>query len=230
MFTKNNIDYRNPKFKEKDNLEEFTLRNMDTINLKSEDHIKTKSLILAPFNTSAGTEEFLNTKIELNNDIIKINGKVRELNKNYELNNNGEIDNGMIISPNGNTFNSLNNKSIDENNNFSNFNNKSTDKTNNINKNKTSMIMSLRGSGLCSPVPDEMIDIKKKNNLINNFNKNNERKIITINLNNNVLYLYEDLLNQIISFGYSYNFLVKSLINNDLNYATASYYLLDKEE
>ncbi len=80
MFTKNNIDYRNPLNKV-DNLEEFTIKNMDTVNLKSEENIKTKSLILAPFNTSLGKTEFLSKEIELCNTNILFKGKVKELNK-----------------------------------------------------------------------------------------------------------------------------------------------------
>lgn len=235
MFTKNNIDYRNPLHKE-EHLEEFTLKNIDTINLKFEEHIKTKSLILAPFNTSAGEEEFLNSKIEINNKLIKYNGKVRELNKNYELNNNGEIDNGMIISPNGNTFSSINNKSIDDIVVLSNSNkNKML-----INKEKSgkniSNIMSLRGSGLNSPLPEEMLFIGKKisinNNLLNsNSNSNSNAGFIKEkDKYGNVYYLNERIISLVVGFGYSYNFIVKSLITNDLNYATASYYLFEKDE
>ncbi len=141
MFTKNNIDYRNPLNKV-DNLEEFTIKNMDTVNLKSEENVKTKSLILAPFNTSLGKTEFLSKEIELCNTNILYKGKVKELNKNYELNNNCEIDNGMIISPNGNTFNSLNNNSLE------------LDK--NDKKKNTKGISSFRATGLTSPSPERI--------------------------------------------------------------------------
>ena len=187
MFTNNNIDYRNPKYQKEGNLEEFTIKNMDTLNLKSEDHIKTKSQILAPFNTSALSNEFLNDDIKIEDNIVKFNGKVRELNKNYELNNNGEIDNGMIISPNGNTINSINNEPFEQKKEI-----------------KKGMIMSNRVSGLCSPVPES-------------------NKLLSEELD-------EEVISQIEKFGYSNNFIVKCLLNNFLNYATASYYLLLKED
>ena len=41
--------------------------------------------------------DFNNSKIDLQNDIITIGNKVKELYINYELNNNKELDNGMII-------------------------------------------------------------------------------------------------------------------------------------
>ena len=217
MFTKNNIDYRNSELrqKDKDNLEEFTLKNLETINLKSEEHVKTKSLILAPFNTSAGENEYLNSEIDLENNQIKYNGKVRELNKNYELNNNGEIDTGMIISPSGNTFNSLKNES---------FNEGSGDLGNN--KLRSDMIMSLRNSGLCSPNPEEV-------NKLNFGNKSSlaspKSKIISVNNNGVVFNINEDVLNLVVGIGYSANFVVKSIVSNEVNYATASYYLLLKD-
>lgn len=222
MFTKNNIDYRNPNYKE-DNLEEFTLKNIDTINLKHEEHIKTKSLILAPFNTSAGESDFLCKTLELNNNLMKLNGKVRELNKNYELNNNGEIDNGMIISPNGNTFNSLNNDSFNEK-----ITNSPKKSVVNSKYMKPGMILSVRGSGLSSPLPEEIIPLKQKD-----FSDKDKLSNIYLDKKDkfgNQFILDEKIISQVASFGYSINFIIKSLMLNDLNYATASYYLLSKHD
>ncbi len=205
MFTKNNIDYRNPGYNENiDNLEDFTLKNIETINLKNEDHIKTKSLILAPFNTSIGNSNFLTDTLDIKNNCIKFNGKVRELNKIYEINNNGEIDNGMIISPNGN---SLVNDSLDE---------KLINNIVDINQNK-SKLNSKSGSGLQTPNPDSLIRF--------NFTNKNESKIIDDNQS-----LDEEIIEAIFNFGYSKNFVRKSLEMNELNYATASYYLLIKKD
>lgn len=207
MFTKNNIDYRNPHLKE-ENLEEFTIKNMDTINLKAEDHIKTKSLILAPFNTSAGNSMFLSKEIAVNNNLIKYNGKVRELNKNYELNNNCEIDNGMIISPNGNTFNSLNNNSLEMEVGIK----KGEKKKFSVSSNKINSkgINSVRASGLVSPQPEE--------DRAENTNGTSE------------MVLDEAVVNQVVGLGYSYNFVVRSLLSNELNYSTACYYLTLKRD
>ena len=117
MLSKNYIDYR---IKGNDDLKEiFTLSNLN--NSKQEDNkinknIKTKSSILAPYNTLIENEscrynedgevefdngelfsDFNNSKIILENNIINIGDKVKQLYINYEFNNNGELDNGNII-------------------------------------------------------------------------------------------------------------------------------------
>ena len=133
MLSKNYIDYRIKG--NEDLIENFTLSNL--IDSKEEDNyinnnIKTKSSILAPYNTLIENEscrlnedgeleydngelfsDFNNSKINLENDIINMGNKVKQLNINYELNNNGELDNGMIIQSKSksNTFVNL---SLDE--------------------------------------------------------------------------------------------------------------------
>ena len=116
MLSKNYIDYR---IKGNEDLESFTLSNLIDTNEKDNfknDNIKTKSSILAPYNTLIENEscrldengdleydngelfsDFNNSKINLENDIINMGKKVKQLYINYELNNNGELDNGMII-------------------------------------------------------------------------------------------------------------------------------------
>ena len=97
LLTKSNIDYKNAKKEEI--IENFTIKNLDTLKDSKNLNIKTKSLILAPFNSSFGDDIFLNSNIIIKNQAIKYNGKAKELNRNYELNNNGEIDNGILINP-----------------------------------------------------------------------------------------------------------------------------------
>lgn len=98
ILAKSNVDYR---YAIRDDLiENFTLRNIDTAQETENQNIGTKSVILAPFNSSLLSEEgFLNKELTIENEVLKFCGKVKELNRNYELNNNGEIDNGIIISP-----------------------------------------------------------------------------------------------------------------------------------
>ena len=74
---------------------------METKNDSEIKNVKTKSFILAPFNSSLRKEESLMSfDLKIENDAIKIFGKAKELNRNYELNNNGEIDNGILIKEN----------------------------------------------------------------------------------------------------------------------------------
>ena len=51
LLAKSNVDYRDPQNKEDMN-ENFDIRNLDTEEENENKNIKTKSLILAPFNTS----------------------------------------------------------------------------------------------------------------------------------------------------------------------------------
>lgn len=106
LLDKNKINYNACK---NGDFEIFDVKNLGTgeneMFLKNN---RTKSVILAPFNSSvesgdSKSNEFYdvnNKKIKLENNILKFAVKVKEINYNYELNNNGEIDNGIIISPN----------------------------------------------------------------------------------------------------------------------------------
>lgn len=94
LLGKSNIDYLTAN---KDELiENFTIKNLDSLNEITNQNIHTKSVILAPFNSSVTSEEeSLSLKEE--NNVIRFAGQVKEMNRNYELNNNGEIDDGKII-------------------------------------------------------------------------------------------------------------------------------------
>jgi hypothetical protein len=100
LLSKSNVDYR---YADKEDLiENFTLKNLDT-KLESENqNIHTKSNILAPFNSSLkNNQSFIVKELKIENDAMKMNGKIIELNRNYELNNNGEMDNGILINAQG---------------------------------------------------------------------------------------------------------------------------------
>ena len=86
-------------------IEYFDLRNLDTFEDNENKNIHSKSLILAPFNSSMTYDnikdndyDYNNKSLIIKNNVIKFSAKVKELNRNYELNNNGEIDNGIVIS------------------------------------------------------------------------------------------------------------------------------------
>ena len=117
MLEKNYIDYR---IKGNEDLKEsFSISNLNSkennidLNIKN---VKTKSSILAPYNTLIENEsiridengepefdngekfsDFNNNKIKMENDIINIGHNVKQIFINFEFNNNGELDNGMII-------------------------------------------------------------------------------------------------------------------------------------
>jgi non-specific serine/threonine protein kinase len=122
MLSKTYIDYRNGLIE--DLKENFTISNLkiEKNNKKGEKKMKnitTKSSLLAPYNTLIQDndsiieyesqdpfDDFNNQNINLENDIIIINNKIKEYNLNYELNNNGECDNGMLINSKTGTISS----------------------------------------------------------------------------------------------------------------------------
>lgn len=114
LLSKSNIDFR---YANKDDIiENFSRRNLDTLFEQENLNINTKSVILAPFNSSWQNEKHNNfnsrifsssndtATLQIENNAIKFCGKVKELNRNYELNNNGEIDNGIIIPQKSKVF------------------------------------------------------------------------------------------------------------------------------
>ena len=130
MLSKTYIDYRYGLI---DDLKEnFTISNLkkekkDKNGENKFKNITTKSSLLAPYNTLIQDNESIldndthdsfddltNPNINLENDIIIINNKIKEYNLNYELNNNGECDNGMLINTKTGTISSsaVNNSNI----------------------------------------------------------------------------------------------------------------------
>ena len=61
-------------------------------------NIETKSVILAPFNTTVSNKEFERDIQVEPTSILKFNDKAREANRQYEFNYNEEVDNGVMIS------------------------------------------------------------------------------------------------------------------------------------
>ena len=118
MLEKNFIDYR---IKGNEDLKEsFSISNLKSSGKNKDLNImkneKTKSTILAPYNTLIENEsfrinekgetefdngekfsDFNNKNIKMENDIINIGHNVKQAFINFEFNNNGELDNGMII-------------------------------------------------------------------------------------------------------------------------------------
>ena len=116
MLSKTFIDYRKANYE--DLKENFTLSNLIFNSDKNkqnskEENITNKSSILAPYNSiitesddsqrmsikiKDSFDDFNNSKIKLENELITFNKKIKEYNRLYELNNNGEVDNGVLIN------------------------------------------------------------------------------------------------------------------------------------
>mmetsp|Transcript_39991 Transcript_39991/g.41669 ORF Transcript_39991/g.41669 Transcript_39991/m.41669 type:complete len:354 (+) Transcript_39991:1-1062(+) len=226
-----NVDFRHADPKEI--VEAFTYKNLDTI-VKCENS-KSKSLILAPFNSSLNdidNDSFVNyvcdidshnlnhvnfqelldnnyyNELDVLNGSMKFDPKVKVLNKIYELNNNGEIDNGIIISPKG----------LSKNNSYD------SDKEDLMKKKKymsniNSKINSKLNSMMNSPVPE------RENMILGGGlqGKTGKDRAYSQNI------LNDEVVSQIVELGFSKTHIIKQLSVNETDYCTASYYLLLKD-
>ena len=204
LLAKSNVDYRDIGNKD-DMIEIFDIKNLDTNDENQNKNIKTKSFILAPFNSSIEeendnfnlNEESLdcnNNDLKIQNGLIKFNNKVKDLNRNYELNNNQEIDNGVVISPNGSDE-----KNKKDNNDISPYNGSYNSKGN---------------SKPFSPRTEIEEPINSNRSKVNFNNKEDE--------------IMDKALDDLKVLGYKKSFVKESLIKNNFNYATTSYRLIVK--
>ena len=205
LLAKSNVDYRDISNKD-DMIEIFDIKNIDTNDENQNKNIKTKSFILAPFNSSIEDEEdnynsfeesldCNNTDLKIQNGLIKFNNRVKDLNRNYELNNNQEIDNGVVISPNGSDEKNKKDNDISPYN--GSFNSKGNSKP-------------------FSPRTEleEPISSNTNRNKVNFSNKEDE--------------INDKALDDLQVLGFKKSFVKESLIKNNFNYATASYKLIVK--
>ena len=215
MMSKTYIDYRKGSLE--DLRENFTITNLksDNINIY-EKNITTKSTILDPFNSAINNnssicsilkddefDDFNNSKIKLENNLIIFNNKVKEYNINYEINNNQEVDNGMLIKTKSDAsldFSGKNNSCVTKNKE----NEDSFKYQNNEEKNKNSIFIN-------------------NYNLVNKYNNEIEEENNLIDINNPRI---NELLNEIENLGYEKEFVIKCLKDNILCHASTVYYLL----
>ena len=222
LLAKTHIDYRNAQ--KKDLAENFTIKNLYTLDEKNKKNVDTKSAILAPYNSMLSEEESdnnsnninninnsskskgslcdildnYNNELEIKNGIIKFHGKAKEFNMNYELNNNEEIDNGMLINSKNDLISidddEINNELNNENNIYLVKNNNINNKGNN-NKNKNLQNKKHRPSSPYRPPPINKVFVKMVSDL-----------------------------------GYNEEYVIKCLEKKELNHATTVYYLFSNYE
>lgn len=205
LLAKSNVDYRDISNKD-DMIEIFDIKNLDTNDENQNKNIKTKSFILAPFNSSIDDEEegncishdisldCNNSDLKIQNGLIKFNNKVKDLNRNYELNNNQEIDNGVVISPNNSDE-----KNKKDNNDVSPYN------------------LSYNSKPQSKPFsPVNEVENPNSNRNKVNFNTKEEDDI------------NDKALDDLKVLGYKKSFVKECLKNNIFNYATTSYRLIVK--
>ena len=170
-----------------DLIENFEQENLNTVETEEEKG-KTKSIILAPYNTlvtflndSSNEENYINKEIKIENNICKYRGGVQVSNIKYQISNNDIFDNGIIKTIQAYSISSL-----------------------------SSLSQNLKTD-----------EIKKSNNLsVDDINKNN----IEGNFCEDIIQEIEEKV------GFDNNYLIQCLKNDEVNYATATYYLMLKDK
>jgi len=199
LLAKSNVDYSDINNKE-NMVENFDIKNLDTEEDNSNINVKTKSIILAPFNSSLSSNayenedyedeenDFNNPDLIVQNGIIKFSPKTKDLNRNYELNNNQDIDNGIVILSNDSDEKGKKEETPIEGSHNSKINNKHF-------------------------LPMTNIEFNKKDS-------KDEVKVYDA-INNKILDKVEIL-------GYNKEYIKYCLIKKEFNYATATYRILEK--
>ncbi len=220
LLSKEKLDYRNCN--QSEIIENFTINNLYTINDKENKDICTKSNILAPFSSSIDSKNlndksaFLNSEIEIENDNVKFNEKVNVLNRQYELNNNGEIDHGILINHSNEDNEEKKGKKIKEEIlNINNYDNNNNDFDNIINKNYKIKFSNHLKNIKSAPDNKKYVQYSKEDSKRNNSS-----------LTNSSTFVDENVIKIMENYGYKRDYVHKCLINNEFNYATATFFLL----
>ena len=220
MLSKTFIDYRKANYE--DLKENFTLSNLENNTGKNkqnsnEENITNKSSILAPYNSiisesdditqrisiksNDSFDDFNNSKIKLENELIAFSKKIKEFNRLYELNNNGEVDNGVLINSKTQSSANLTDRSSS---------NKSKSDALNINiSNSISLLLNENNE-----------DEKNKTNR----GKNNSRKSLDEEMERHIK--SNNILEQMKLMGYNRNYVLDCVKKNELCHASAVYYLM----
>ncbi len=195
LLSKYNVNYLNC---DKDEIvENFTIKNLDTLEDDKKLTGYTKSLILAPYNSvNLYNDNLIENEVLIENNICKFGVKAQQANLKYELNNNIDFDNGMIKSQK-----SKNDKKDESNNNsFS------------------------KGISPNIEINEDFVSEKKsKINSPKNRSSSSDS-------NNGKIIIKEDLIREIeTNVGYDRKYLISCLKEKKINYATATYYLLNND-
>ena len=198
IYGKLKLDYR--KINKNIQLENFTDKNIDSYYEEVNQNIQTISFVFTPYNTRREKDEdddLYYDDVNIEDEIIKFMPKVQEISRLYEIHNNCDFDQGYIVGRKQMWKKKLMG-SID----------KSFDKKKNKNKN-------------LKENKDKKDNTSKKN--ISYLNSNFLKTNSSINTDNFVI--DEDAVKFVEDFGYKKEYIIKSLELNELNHASATYYL-----
>ena len=225
LLSKNYVDYRNCSKEEM--IENFTLKNLDSKKISENKNNMTKSFIFAPFNSSYVNDELKVTHLEDNlnieNNIILFDEKINILNRQYELNNNGEIDHGVLINRSNMSIRS-NNTNTNKNENQQKANNVSKENNDiqpaqNTEEDKNKKVLSCSNS-------KKSISLNNQEKNLNVPNRNKGNNINTMLTCSSTAIIDENILKNMETLGYKKEYVQKCITNNEVNYCTATYFLL----
>ena len=196
-------NYKDIKNNDVFDLEHFTYRNIETEYQEENLNDQSISFIITPFNSKRkdNDEDLFYNDINIENHLMRFLPKVNELNKLYELNNNCDFDQGVMLNRMYNYDNKL---------------------MNSFNESYLKKQKEMKGK------EEKRIKIENDENKID---KNNEIEIENkinnenISLNSDELIFEENIISYVENLGYKREYIIKSLELNELNYATATYFL-----
>lgn len=214
LLSKANVDYKNCTKEEI--IENFTLKNLDTGNDIENKNITSKSVILAPFNSSIENKALTlvlspDPQLTFEQNLIQFNTRTKVQNRNYELNNNGEIDHGILINHSRSQSQVVNSNSI----NIIDNNNKSPNNKEPSNK-------------LTSNNSPHHTENKKISEGELSSKKDSQRNVNSLVNNSSAFIIDDSVVGMVENLGYKSEYMYKWLNNSELNYATATYFLLAK--
>ena len=196
-------NYKEIKNNDEFDLEHFTYRNIETEYQEENLNDQSISFIITPFNSKRkdNDEDLFYNDINIENHLMRFLPKVNELNKLYELNNNCDFDQGVMLNRMDNYDNKL---------------------MNSFNESYLKKQKEMKGKEEKRVKIENDENKTDKNNEIENENRiNNEN----ISLNSDELIFEENIISYVENLGYKREYIIKSLELNELNYATATYFL-----
>ena len=206
IYSKLRTNYKEINNNDEINLENFTYRNIDTDYQDQNLNDQTNSIINTPFNSRREDfdDDLYYNDVNIEKGIMKFLPKVNELNKLYELNNNCDFDQGYLVK---------NMKEKSSNKLMNSFNDSYLEKQKDEKiKKKEEKIINKKND-----------EIKiNKNEEIEHHNKINEK---IIGIKSNEINFDDNIIKYVENLGFKKEYVVKSLELNELNYATATYYL-----
>ena len=195
----------------------FTEHNIDSV-YNTLKNCSEKSIILAPFNsTQSGDIETFKKQIQPmmleKQQVLRLSRLCREIDRQYEFNNNGQLDNGVYHKQ---ANNSMENPDLDK---------KKDSDSDDEDEARFQIIQCSKSMG------QEFLteDTKDKDFTLQNMNEA-ERKLIESTFGTNKeMDIDEVKVDLIAQYGYPRPYIFQSLQNNEPNYCTAGYYLLQMD-